>query len=271
MRHYHRVTYCTNVYVFQLLSCPICGNVMRATEYSPPLFHQAPSLPAVIDGLWLSIRCESVDGGFWTRRAFRIYSGESARWPARWTARWTARWIYYADPACSMQLCTVTAIGTYRETSIDSNAFGYWNIRFNRNATKKPNSNLYLRILRMKRAARPISIFHLKGCLPRAVYSETPAILTLKARINVDWNGDYALLLTSWKDDVWEAPLRRCSTNQVPRNNFPVENYWDERFSSSASSSTSRPTLHFASDFSFRDNYVLFLTCWLHFLRLRIE
>ncbi|XP_076381395.1 uncharacterized protein LOC117225977 isoform X2 [Megalopta genalis] len=236
-----------------LALCPICGNVLRATQYSPPLFHQAPTLPAQIGGLWLSVKCESVDEGFWARRVFRIYSGGG---------RWTARWTYYTDHACSIPSCTVVATGSTggtgpyarrersrrgleewgekrrspgrrererlgqgtRDRRPNSSSFlGRGTFRFKDFAGPSgesgKRSNLYFRIFRIFRIfqmKRPSAagVSWSKNCLPpryAAAFSEASAMPAFEARINLDWNGDYALLLASWKDNVWEAPLRRCS------------------------------------------------------------
>ncbi|XP_015438951.1 PREDICTED: protein APCDD1-like [Dufourea novaeangliae] len=302
--------------------CPICGNVLRATEYNPPLLHQAPTLPALIGGLWLSQRCESVDEGFWTRRVFRIYSAEG---------RWAARWTYYADSTCSILLYTVTAAGTYLQRALrrkrqilsarndvepslysnlaahdafardinlgvgeplersDSNLYpvrmsrsfggsetglpiaastvrqgrrrsrpktGYFEsanriVHFSgKNVAPLPSGTIELKLQVMESRSIPtdrliellarcdatretftdsgnatesitddaISITLSKNCIPQTV--EAPAILMFKARVNLDWNGDYALLLASWKDDVWEAPLLRCSDNESKTKNW---------------------------------------------------
>ncbi|KAG7209583.1 hypothetical protein KM043_011244 [Ampulex compressa] len=84
--------------------CPICGTIARGTEYSPPLLHEAAALPALIGGLWLSLACESIEGGFWSKRLFRIHSADRL---------WTGRWDYYVDPKCSTLFYTVTAAGSY--------------------------------------------------------------------------------------------------------------------------------------------------------------
>ncbi|XP_054009048.1 protein APCDD1-like isoform X1 [Hylaeus anthracinus] len=240
--------------------CLTCGSVLRGSEYNPPLFHQAPSLPAVIDGIWLSIRCESVDEGFWSRRFFRIYSGGN---------RWSARWTYYTDSACSIPLHTVIVAGTYVQRAvrrkrdddhssitIDREGARLWRTRrplipessgpsitsrgtwrekpdvvrtesvsFRKDtALLSGTTELELRVIESrsvpvdktvwtrcstaaKRTATGSSWS--KNCVPRTV--EAPAVLTFKARIGLDWNEEYILLLAPWKDELWEAPLRRCS------------------------------------------------------------
>ncbi|XP_012249178.1 protein APCDD1-like [Bombus impatiens] len=263
--------------------CPICGSVYRATEYSPPLFHQAPPLPAVIGGLWLSVRCESIDGGFWSKRFFRIYSDNS---------RWFARWNYYGDSACSNSLYSINAAGTYVQRAVRQrrdvknsnvktlntedleriqkdlklNVYRHLfqdteelNILESKRRQKmkiqkqestvdafqiqKDNTlpsgttELELRILEslliplsnmvstscegttkeLKRIRNEAGIWS-KNCMFRTGF-EAPATLKFKARIGLDWRGDYTLLLASWKDDLWEAPLRQCS--ELPsRNHF---------------------------------------------------
>ncbi|XP_018401980.1 PREDICTED: uncharacterized protein LOC108779120 [Cyphomyrmex costatus] len=84
--------------------CPICGSVSRSTEFSPPLLHQKAALPALIGGYWHSERCESSEGGIWSRRQFQIHSGDKL---------WTGQWDYYNDPQCTTFLYAITAAGSY--------------------------------------------------------------------------------------------------------------------------------------------------------------
>ncbi|XP_014477295.1 PREDICTED: uncharacterized protein LOC106745841 [Dinoponera quadriceps] len=84
--------------------CAICGSVFRATELSPPLLHVTAALPALIGGYWLSERCESSEGGVWSKRQFQMYSEDKL---------WTGRWDYYEDPHCSILLYSITAAGSY--------------------------------------------------------------------------------------------------------------------------------------------------------------
>ncbi|XP_026671543.1 protein APCDD1-like isoform X2 [Ceratina calcarata] len=228
----------------QAMDCPICGNVYRATECSPPLFHQAPSLPAVIDGLWLSVRCESVDGGLWSKRFFQMYSRDN---------RWFARWTYYTDSTCSNVLYMTSATGTYVQRALETDIYRHVPgdteesimLRVNRRQRMKLDqdpfqaqqnakipsgtSELELRVLdgllvpisrivpsgckvtnrakgimRIRRIERD-----LKNCMPKDI--ETPATIKFKAKISLNWKGDYTLLLAAWRDDPWEAPLYRCS------------------------------------------------------------
>ncbi|XP_034180097.2 protein APCDD1 [Osmia lignaria lignaria] len=259
------------------LDCPICGSVFRATESSPPLFHQAPSFPAVIGGRWLSVRCESVEGGFWSKRFFRIYSENN---------RWSARWTYYTDPTCLNSLYMVTAAGIYIQRAFgqkQDSTNGFRRLFTTRNSeqssrktfsdhivsdrlkknlifsfTRKgvalpsgitelelqileslsiPVSNavstLCNRIMKRSRGTKrtkgastksgksfALNLWS-KSCMPRTV--KAPATLLFKARVSLDWNGDYILLLASSKDDHWNAPLRRCS-GTAARNYFRTEN-----------------------------------------------
>ncbi|XP_076292539.1 protein APCDD1 isoform X2 [Lasioglossum baleicum] len=258
-----------------LVFCPICVNVLRATQYSPPLFHQAPTLPVEIGGLWVSVRCESVDRGFWARRIFRIYSNEN---------RWSARWTYYTDFACSIPSCAVMATGTYARTkqprsrSLDSTPFMFFDrVRFRfdefgeSSRGSRKDSNLYLRIFRVFQTKRPFS--RSRRCLPQGYvdYSKTSAIPTFKARINLDWNGDYTLLLASSKDDVWEAPLRRCS-NAISSNNFRAKSCArDPKSWQESSFSLSSEKLSVLYNRFFQYPIVLFFACWLYFLPFRNE
>ncbi|XP_076680210.1 uncharacterized protein LOC143375207 isoform X2 [Andrena cerasifolii] len=284
--------------------CPICRSVFRGTEYSPPLFHQTPPLPAVIGGLWLSIRCESVDGGLWSRRFYRIYSS---------SGQWSARWTYYADSTCSILFYTVTAAGTYVQRAVNQKpdpTNSMWRfgdgIRndhhsnettpFNRaeiplrrasptlygtkskgvaaglvspialpanrpettdNSQLQLNNRVTLSLVRedvdvaVTVAALPSGTTELElrvihshlipddklmssRCKPATIRLsqansiqtpwsrnctlrtlEAPAILRFKAKISLDWNGDYTLLLAPWNDHFWEAPLRRCSATAL--------------------------------------------------------
>ncbi|OAD60746.1 Protein APCDD1, partial [Eufriesea mexicana] len=271
------------------VNCPICGSVYRATEYSPPLFHQVPSLPAVIDGFWFSVRCESVDGGFWSRRFFRIYSDNS---------KWFARWTYYADSTCANSLYTINTAGTYvqravrrvrnvensyakmfdndirlnrMQKSLELNVYRHFfqdteesilsrsnrrqklkmnqqefTSRINRFEMQKSGTlptgttELELRILEsllipvgkivptsckgitkgireIRRIRRNEANLWSNNCILRTI--EAPTTLKFKARIGLDWKGDYTLLLGSWKDDLWEAPLRRCPETTL-QNHF---------------------------------------------------
>ncbi|CAK9796774.1 Protein APCDD1 [Anthophora plagiata] len=258
--------------------CPICGSVIRATEHSPPLFHQTPSLPAVISGLWLSIRCESIDGGFWSKRFFRIYSENN---------RWFARWTYYADSVCSNSLYMVTAAGTYVQRAI-RHARDTEHSSVNDDVEKSQKSEsialrapqrqrmnvdqeesidhmtpfpsqaditlpsgttqLELRVLEsllipvnevtsircgaktrgareMKRTRENEAGVWSRNCIPLGI--EAPATLTYKAKLGLDWNGDYTLLLASSRNQLWEAPLLRCSS-ATTRNYFRAKNNFRE-------------------------------------------
>lgn len=279
----------------------------RATEYSPPLFHQTPPLPAVIDGFWLSIRCESVDGGFWSRRFFRIYSDDN---------RWFARWSYYSDSMCSNFLYTITAAGTYvlravRQTrdqnlnrfndkirldrvqkslelsiyprflqdtkesiisrsnqkqkmKIDPQKFIGRIIPFEiqkHNTIPSGTIELELQILesllipvgkiasiscklktmrevrKIRRIRRNEASLWSKNCKLRTGF-KTPTTLKFKAKIGLDWKGDYTLLLASWKDDLWEAPLQQCYESTLENHfhksshsTFFRQDNWYDRFS----------------------------------------
>ncbi|CAK9817613.1 Protein APCDD1 [Anthophora quadrimaculata] len=270
--------------------CPICGSMIRATEHSPPLFHQTPSLPAVISGLWLSIRCESIDGGFWSKRFFRIYSENN---------RWFARWTYYADSVCSNSLYMVTAAGTYMQRAIrhardtehssvndavqkslelnvhrdtlqgsDESIASRTSQRQRMNIDQQEfidpmttfpsqaditlpsgTTELELRVLEsllipvnkatsircgantrgtreMKRTRENEAGVWSRNCIPSG-NEVPPATLTYKAKIGLDWNGDYTLLLASSRNELWEAPLLRCSS-ATTQNYFRAKNNFRE-------------------------------------------
>ncbi|XP_076757845.1 protein APCDD1 isoform X1 [Xylocopa sonorina] len=311
------------------IDCPICGSVYRATEYSPPLFHQAPSLPAVINGFWMSIRCESVDGGAWSKRFFQIYSHDN---------RWTARWTYYADSKCANPLYTVHAAGIYIqravrqtrdaeqpniktfENNVQNNLEDLIMLRENRRQKMKiglesidriipflvpkdytmppsGTTELDLRVLEsllipvnkivptscestlsgvrgIRRIRRNGADLWSQNCIHRII--KAPAIFKYKARIGLDWKGDYILLLASWKNDLWEAPLRRCSitTSQshfkeswhrymsLPRKSILYDRFTRYRrhwFPSSAN-------IYFSRNSFLIYSTILLLLYWLHFV-----
>lgn len=311
----------------QTHDCPICGSISRSTECSPPLLHVMVPLPALIGGYWLSERCESSEGGIWSRRRFQIYSGDKL---------WTGRWEYYDDPQCSVFLYAITTAGSYiqrtggqrRHEELDGKAFASDYLRppndsarfFKRSASDPYRSNLmnddasalkteeespmrmniYTEMLRTKnkKAKRPKKLkrsltdnvyqllrdaqfspvqsrftamlrghqahettsrrptawdvpsgtteldLHIavstlipgdavvanrcdadwanmpltnwpRNCVPRAI--EAPSTLGLRAKVGVNWNGQYILLLGLRDDNVWNAPLRQCA--QTPSHN----------------------------------------------------
>ncbi|XP_072761246.1 uncharacterized protein [Anoplolepis gracilipes] len=60
-----------------------------------------------------------------------------------------------------------------------------------------------------------------RNCVPRTV--ETPSILKLRAKLSVNWHGQYILLLSSRDSNLWDAPLRRCA--QLSPYNPPLRTY----------------------------------------------
>ncbi|KAF7996899.1 hypothetical protein HCN44_002545 [Aphidius gifuensis] len=84
--------------------CFTCGIIMRGTESRPPLLHELVPLPALIGGFWISSSCESNEGGLWTKRQLRIYSGDIL---------WSGRWDYYADSKCKNYRYTILSSGSY--------------------------------------------------------------------------------------------------------------------------------------------------------------
>lgn len=304
----------------QASSCPICNGVSRSTEFSPPLLHQTAALPALIGGYWHSERCESSEGGIWSRRQFQIHSGDRL---------WTGRWDYYDDPQCSTFLYAITAAGSYiqragrqrrheeadREILLDHFLNVSMRPLFKRSVTNPPtihtlrsislqqNNNLYIakdekwsvtidkKIERRQKRSLTDGVYRLlrdeqpmvqsrfaailrdhrtdetatrkplptwstlsgtteldlhiaesilipgdvtistrcstdrrlgvplttwpRNCVPRAI--EAPSTLGLRAKLDVNWNGQYILLLGSRDDNAWEAPLRQCA--QIPSRN----------------------------------------------------
>ncbi|XP_071577925.1 uncharacterized protein [Temnothorax nylanderi] len=305
--------------------CPICSGVSRSTEFSPPLLHQTAALPALIGGYWHSERCESSEGGIWSKRQFQIHSGDRL---------WTGRWDYYDDPQCSTFLYAITAAGSYiqragrqrRHEEVDQETFlgrllnvstrplfkrsvrvvtnpstihplrsidlhrrnnlyvangpkdEKWTVtidkkvqrqersltdgvhrllrdekpivrsrfaamlrddRIYETATRKPfptwstlsgNTELDLHIVESilipgdaavsarcsadRRLGVPLTTWP-RTCIPRAI--EAHSTLGLRAKLDVNWNGQYILLLGSRDDNAWEAPLRQCA--QIPPRN----------------------------------------------------
>lgn len=54
-----------------------------------------------------------------------------------------------------------------------------------------------------------------RNCVPHVI--EAPSTLGLRARVSVDWNGQYILLLGQREDYLWDAPLLQCGP-AVPHN-----------------------------------------------------
>ncbi|XP_036147509.1 protein APCDD1 isoform X2 [Monomorium pharaonis] len=48
-----------------------------------------------------------------------------------------------------------------------------------------------------------------RNCVPRTI--EAPSTLRLRVKLDINWNGQYILLLGSQDDNLWEAPLRQCA------------------------------------------------------------
>lgn len=59
-----------------------------------------------------------------------------------------------------------------------------------------------------KRVGLPLIVWS-RICIPRKI--ESPSILGLRAKLSVNWNGQYILLLGSRDDNLWDAPLRQCA------------------------------------------------------------
>lgn len=73
---------------------------------------------------------------------------------------------------------------------------------------------------------------------------ETPSIMELRAKLRIDWNGQYILLLGSRNDTRWDAPLRRCG--QFSTDNPFLRSYFRRNFFQLFSSaSTSRVSAWF--------------------------
>jgi len=318
----------------QASDCPICSSVSRSTEFSPPLLHQTAALPALIGGYWHSERCESSEGGVWSRRQFQIHSGDKL---------WTGQWDYYNDPQCSTFLYAITAAGSYiqrtgrqrrheqiddRETFLDHYLNISTRLLFKRSVINSPTTHhtvqsiildlyrnkFYLAKNGSKNKKRPVYTIDKKvqkrqersltddihqllrdeqsivesrfaamlrghqaydetttrkpfptwntltgtteldlhiaesilipgdatistrcsavdaadrrnlgvplitwprNCVPHAL--EAPSTLGLRSKLNINWNGQYILLLGSRDDNMWEAPLRQCA--QIPPHN----------------------------------------------------
>ena len=56
---------------------------------------------------------------------------------------------------------------------------------------------------------RPMSTWP-RSCVPRAL--ESPSTLGLRAKVGVNWSGQYTLLLGLRDDHIWESPLLQCGT-----------------------------------------------------------
>lgn len=353
--------------------CPICNGVSRSTEFSPPLLHQTAALPALIGGYWHSERCESSEGGIWSRRQFQIHSGDRL---------WTGRWDYYDDPQCSTFLYAITAAGSYiqrtgrqrRHEQIDRETFlGHllnvrstkllfkrsvtnslaaihtlqsidlhrnklyvnsanglkgkkWSVTIDKKVQRQKRSltgGVYTRLLRDEQSIvesrfaamlrghqtndekattrKPFPIWstltgtteldlHIaesilipgdaaishrcsadqqlgvplttwpRNCVPRTI--EAPSTLGLRAKLGVNWNGQYILLLGLRDDNVWEAPLRQCA--QIPPHNSSLRAHLRRsvglRFGLLSSASSSRIS-------GFLLSRVLLWSVYIYFLR----
>lgn len=342
----------------------------RGTEFSPPLLHEVAALPALIGGYWISERCESSEGGVWSRRRFQMHSGDKL---------WTGRWDYYEDPRCSTFLYSLTAAGSYvqragrqrrHEEELDdaeiaarfllersaadrsgpSRAAGPWmnGLAFDggeepvvemspvwklignegEETTGRSNGNVHpprdvhrsaasvrsrfaamlrdghrpheaaaaaavtswrgapsgtteldlhvaesvLTIGDVALAARcgapdraaglPLLVWP-RNCVPGAV--EAPATLALRAKLGVNWNGQYTLLLGKRDDSVWDAVLRQCA--QIPSRNSSLRAHLRRsvglRFGLLPSATTSRSADRCPSYVS---RLILLLLCCLRIL-----
>ncbi|KAL6259413.1 hypothetical protein P5V15_009334 [Pogonomyrmex californicus] len=82
-----------------------------------------------------------------------------------------------------------------------------------------------------------------RNCVPRAI--EAPSTLGLRAKLAINWNGQYILLLGD--DTTWEASLRQCS--QIPPHNSILRAHLQKsvglRFGLFSSASTNRISIWF--------------------------
>lgn len=285
------------------------------------------ALPALIGGYWHSERCESSEGGVWSRRQFQIHSGDKL---------WAGQWDYYNDPQCSTFLYAINAAGSYiqrtgrqkRHEQVGRETFlGYYlnvstRLLFKRNVINSPTvhhtvqsiidlcrnkfylangsknkkwsvtidkkvqgrqersltDDVHRQLLRDEQSIvesrfatmlrghqaydetttrKPFPTWNTlagtteldlhiaesilipgdarvstrcsadqrglgvplitwpRNCVPHAI--EAPSTLGLRAKLSINWNGQYILLLSSRDDNMWEAPLRQCA--QIPPYN----------------------------------------------------
>lgn len=84
-----------------------------------------------------------------------------------------------------------------------------------------------------------------RNCVPRTI--EAPSTLGLRAKLGVNWNGRYILLLGLRDDNLWEAPLRQCA--QIPPHNSVLRAHLRRsvglRFGLLSSASSSRISVWF--------------------------
>lgn len=104
-----------------------------------------------------------------------------------------------------------------------------------------------------------------KYCFPYS--TEVPSVLKLLAKITVNWNGQYILLLSEQNDYVWQAPLRRCTF--ISPYNPELRNYFYKSFAHrlELSSSTARTISQFSVLFyllQFFLLYVYYFVRWYH-------
>ncbi|KAG8040420.1 hypothetical protein G9C98_002416 [Cotesia typhae] len=111
---------------------------------------------------------------------------------------------------------------------------------------------------------RPLNYWP-RNCVKHAI--ETPSTLGLRAKIGVNWSGQYTLLLGPRDDNLWEPPLRQCgstpSYNYVLRAHLRLSLGYKYGLFISSSSSSSPPLNTFALN---KYYIVIFFTCTLLYL-----
>uniref|UniRef100_A0A3P9HLF3 Adenomatosis polyposis coli down-regulated 1-like n=1 Tax=Oryzias latipes TaxID=8090 RepID=A0A3P9HLF3_ORYLA len=95
--------------------CPVCALVYRSSEKRPPVLPRSPALPLVLDGRWVSQRCETRPSVLFLTRDFTFDSGQQA---------WEGVYRHYSDPACSQPTFTLRAFGHYAQGNPSAKILG---------------------------------------------------------------------------------------------------------------------------------------------------
>ncbi|XP_030634969.1 protein APCDD1-like [Chanos chanos] len=101
--------------MYHIHPCPVCARVYRATELRPPSLPPSPVLPLVLDGRWVSQRCEARPAVLFLTREF-VFSEEQHVWEGMYR--------HYSDPVCLQPTFTIHASGHYVQSGPSSRLRG---------------------------------------------------------------------------------------------------------------------------------------------------